>query len=123
MEILEEIRFTHDYWMFLLPLIGAGADILTGLLQAGINNCYSSSVMRKGLYRKLGELGCVLLAFAVSKAIVLPVNVTAFVSVYITLMEVISVLENLAAAGVPFPVWIIEKLKKTAEKISEDKDA
>lgn len=107
-------------WTFLLPAIAAGADILTGLLQAGINNCYNSSIMRKGLYRKLGELACVILAYVVSVAISLPINITSFVSLYIVIMELISVLENLSAAGVPFPAWIIKKLKKAADKMEKE---
>ena len=117
---MEQVHFTSIYWMFLLPALAAGADILTGLLQAGINNCYNSSVMRKGLYRKLGELGCVIMAFAVSQAITLPINITSCVSIYIVIMELISVLENLSAAGVPFPVWILKKLKKAADKMAEE---
>ena len=117
---MEQVHFTSIYWMFLLPAMAAGADILTGLLQAGINNCYNSSVMRKGLYRKLGELGCVIMAFAVSQAITLPINITSCVSIYIVIMELISVLENLSAAGVPFPVWVLKKLKKAADKLAEE---
>lgn len=117
---MEPIHFTSDIWMFLLPVIAAGADILTGLIQAGVNNCYNSSVMRKGLYRKLGELACVVLAYTASIAIALPIDITAFVSIYIAIMETISVLENLSAAGVPFPVWILKKLKKAADKLAED---
>lgn len=119
---MESIHYTSMLWTFLLPAVAAAADILTGLLQAGINNCYNSSVMRKGLYRKLGELSCVILAYVVSVAISLPVNITAFVSVYIVVMEIISVLENLSAAGVPFPTWILRKLKKAADKLAEDPD-
>ena len=117
---MEQIHYTSMLWTFLLPVVAAGADILTGLLQAGINNSYNSSVMRKGLYRKLGELACVILAYVSSVAISLPINITAFVSIYIVIMEFISVLENLSAAGVPFPVWILRKLKKAADKLAED---
>ena len=117
---MEQIHFTAMYWMFLLPALAAGADILTGLIQAGVNNNYNSSVMRNGLYRKLGELACVVLAYVVSVAIILPVNITACVSVYIVVMELISVLENLSAAGVPFPTWILKKLKKAADKLAEE---
>lgn len=120
---MEQIHYNSMLWTFLLPVIAAGADILTGLLQAGINNCYNSSVMRKGLYRKLGEIACVILAYVVSVAISLPINITAFVSIYIVVMEFISVLENLSAAGVPFPIWILRKLKKAADKLAEDPNA
>lgn len=117
---MDQIHYTSMLWTFLLPAVAAAADILTGLIQAGINNCYNSSIMRKGLYRKLGELMCVILAYVVSVALSLPVNITAFVSVYIVIMEVISVLENLSAAGVPIPVWILRKLKKAADKLAKD---
>lgn len=117
---MDQIHFTSPIWVFLLPVIAAGADILTGLLQAGVNNNYNSSVMRKGLYRKLGEIGCVVLAYLVNVAISLPVNITAFVSVYIVVMEFISVLENLSAAGVPFPIWILAKLKKAADNLAQN---
>lgn len=117
---MDQIHFTSPIWVFLLPVIAAGADILTGLLQAGVNNNYNSSVMRKGLYRKLGEIGCVILAYLVNVAISLPVNITAFVSVYIVVMEIISVLENLSAAKVPVPGWILTKLKKAADKLAQN---
>lgn len=117
---MDQIHFTSPIWVFLLPVIAAGADILTGLLQAGVNNNYNSSVMRKGLYRKLGEIGCVVLAYLVNVAISLPVNITAFVSIYIVVMEIISVLENLSAAKVPVPGWILTKLKKAADKLAQN---
>ena len=117
---MDQIHFTSPIWVFLLPVIAAGADILTGLLQAGVNNNYNSSVMRKGLYRKLGEIGCVVLAYLVNVAISLPVNITAFVSIYIVVMEIISVLENLSAAKVPVPGWILTKLKKAADTLAQN---
>lgn len=117
---MDQIHFTSPIWVFLLPVIAAGADILTGLLQAGVNNNYNSSVMRKGLYRKLGEIGCVVFAYLVNVAINLPVNITAFVSIYIVIMEGISVLENLSAAKVPVPGWILTKLKKAADTLAQN---
>ena len=34
---LSTFSYSHIYWIFLLPLIGAGADIVTGWIQATIN--------------------------------------------------------------------------------------
>lgn len=119
---MDQIRYTSIAWTFILPALAAVVDILTGLIQAGVNNNYNSSVMRKGLYRKLGELVCVVLAYVVSVAISLPVNITAAVSIYIVIMEIISVLENLSAAGVKYPMWVLKKLKKAADKLAEDPD-
>ena len=46
---LSNFSYSHIYWIFLLPLIGAGADIVTGWIQASINNCWKSDIMRAGL--------------------------------------------------------------------------
>ena len=60
---LSTFSYSHIYWIFLLPLIGAGADIVTGWIQATINGTWDSTKMRKGLYRKSGELLIVVLGF------------------------------------------------------------
>ena len=48
---LSTFSYSHIYWIFLLPLIGAGADIVTGWIQASVNNNWKSVIMRKGLYQ------------------------------------------------------------------------
>ena len=53
---LDSVQYTHQYWIFLMPLILAGADIVTGWIQASINATWDSTKMRKGLFRKGGEL-------------------------------------------------------------------
>ena len=60
---LSALSYSHIYWIFLLPLIGAGADIVTGWIQATINGTWDSTKMRKGLYRKGGELLTVIIDF------------------------------------------------------------
>ena len=79
-------------------------DILTGLLKASYEGKYNSSMMRKGGLRKLAELfalvGSGLLEMAcdyVQLGVNLPL--LGVVSVYICVMELISVLENLSAVS------------------------
>ena len=63
----------------------------------------------------------VVIAYITGIAITLPVNLAAFISGYIVLMEAISVLENLDQAGIPIPHWITKKLGKVAKEMdSED---
>ena len=62
---LSDIQFSHLYWLFLLPAIFAAADIITGWLQATINSCWDSTKMRKGLYRKGGEMLVVFRAYII----------------------------------------------------------
>lgn len=119
---LSTFSYSHIYWIFLLPLIGAGADIVTGWIQASVNNNWKSVIMRKGLYRKSGELLIVVLGFVVEQAV--PVigqyKLATWISLYICIMEAISVLENLDKAGVGFPKSILRKLGKVKEELDGD---
>jgi toxin secretion/phage lysis holin len=120
--ITQEIQFTHRYWILLLPLVLMTADIITGWIQATINNVWDSTKMRTGLFRKSGEMLVIVVAYVISVAIALPVDIPAWIAIYISIMEIISVCENLDQAGIPMPVWITRKLKKVAEDLSNGDD-
>jgi len=96
------------------------ADIVTGWIQASVNGTWDSTKMRKGLFRKSGELMIIVVACVIYEAIALPVDVPVFISAYIVIMEVLSVLENLDQAGVPVPGWLTHRLKKAADALSTD---
>ena len=117
---IKEITFTQRYWILLLPAILMAADILTGWIQATINGTWDSTKMRKGLYRKSGELLVIFLAYSIYIAINLPVDIPAFIAGYIVVMELISVCENLNQAGLPVPTWITKRLKKVATDLTEE---
>lgn len=117
-----ELSYSHAYWVFLLPVIGVCADIITGWIQASVNGVWDSTKMRKGLYRKSGELLLVVLAWAIGLAVALPVNIAAFVSGYIVIMELLSVIENLDQAGIPIPKKLVKMLKKAKDTWEGDDD-
>ena len=119
---MSELSYSHAYWTFLLPVIGVCADIVTGWIQATINNTWDSTKMRTGLFRKSGELLVIVVAYVIYVAIELPVDVPAFIAGYIIIMEIISVCENLDQAGIPMPTWITKKLKKVAEELNEGEE-
>lgn len=121
---LSTFSYSHIYWIFLLPLIGAGADIITGWIQATVNGEWDSTKMRKGLYRKGGELLVVIIAFVAEAAIpvVAEYKVATWISLYIVIMEAVSVLENLDQAGVGFPKSILKKLGKVKEELDGGED-
>lgn len=120
MEAMKEIHFTSNVWPLLLPIILMGADVLTGWIQASINGTWDSTKMRKGLFRKSAEIVIIVLAYVVQVAIVLPINIFAFISIYICIMEILSVIENLDQAGVPVPSWITKRLKKAMDTMTEE---
>ena len=119
---LSNFSYSHIYWIFLLPLIGAGADIVTGWIQATINGTWDSTKMRKGLYRKGGELLVVIIAFIAEEAVpaLASYRLATWISFYIVVMEAVSVLENLNQAGVNFPKVLLKKLGKVKEELDGD---
>lgn len=117
METVQEIKFTSELWPILLPIILMGADVLTGWIQASINNTWDSTKMRKGLFRKSAEIIIIILAYVIQTAVALPVDIFMFISIYVCIMEVLSVIENLDQAGLPVPGWITKRLKKAMNDI------
>ena len=122
MEFIKEISFTHRYWILFLPLFLMAADVITGWIQATINETWDSTKMRVGLYRKSGEILVIVIAYVIYAAINLPIDMPAFIAGYIIIMEIISVAENLDEAGLPVPGWVTRRLKKVADDLSEDED-
>lgn len=118
MDIIFSIHYSHSYWMILLPAIMAVADVVTGFIQAQINGTKNSSVMRKGLYRKCGELGVIVLVWVTCMAIELDIKFVAAVSTYVCIMEALSVMENLKAAGVPIPDFVTQKAAEINDEIN-----
>ena len=119
--MITELHYSHNYWIILLPAVMAAGDVVTGFIQAQINNTKRSSIMRKGLYRKLGELGAIILTFIVCIALELPISVAAAVSLYVVFMESLSILENLKAAGIPIPDFITTKTAEIQDQINTGK--
>ena len=120
MSTLSELAYTNPYWIFLLPLVFAGADIASGCAQAIINGVLDSTKMRKGLYRKGLDMLIVILAF-ITECAVEPakvVHLATCASGYIVLMESLSIFENLGQAGVDVPPFIRDKLKKIKDDVN-----
>ena len=120
-EAIEQLHYSHTYWTFLLPLVLIAADIVSGWIQATINSTWDSTKMRKGLFRKTLEILAIVVLFVVGLAFSLPA-LPWFASIYVVFMEGVSILENLDLAGIPVPIWLVKKLKKTMETMTEGED-
>ena len=75
-------------------------DILTGLVKALTKGDFHSQKMRVGLMHKAGELLAVALGFAIDwslpiMGVQMSISWLSFVSIYIVLMEVASIIENI----------------------------
>lgn len=97
-EVINSLDFSNLAWQVFTPIIFSVVDILTGFIQAMINNDVSSKVMRVGLLHKILIIIVVMLGFVGGAAFNLPV-IPKFICGYIVIMETISIFENLAKAG------------------------
>lgn len=125
-EVIQSITYTHDYWIFLAPLILHISDVITGWVQATINGCWDSTKMRYGVMRKSLMMLIVIIAYCFEYAIeaVHMVHFATWVSGLIIIMEAVSIFENLDQAGIPIPGPIKRMLKKAKKDLEEEnKDA
>ena len=97
-----------------------GLDVLGGLIQAFYERKLNSSIMRRGLLRKSGYFAAIALAVLVDRALFqsAPAFRTLVLS-YLCVNEALSILEHLAAVGVPLPA----QLKHALEKLRHDMDS
>lgn len=87
-------------------------DVVSGLAAAIKNKELSSSVMHEGLYNKLGEVLLLVVAMFVASILEvypftelgIPPGVMYLVAVYITLMELVSILENICKLNPSLPI-------------------
>ncbi|MEE5992956.1 MAG: phage holin family protein [Oscillospiraceae bacterium] len=111
--------------MLLIVIMLALSDIMTGWIKAHIKNDYCSAVMRVGGLRKLAEIGVMLTVcgfemgmellgkyYSAESLAEFAGALTAIsVFIYITFMELISILENYAEIE-PNAEWVQQFIKK-----------
>ena len=115
-ELIKELSFTTLGWQVFTPLCFSVADFVTGYIQAIINHDVQSRKMRVGLLHKTLILLVIILSFVIDFAFDLK-YISSFVCVYVTLMEIMSILENLKKAGID-----VGKFGKTLEASQETKE-
>lgn len=119
-EIIQNLHFSSDTWAVATPFILIGVDILTGLIYAWANQCFSSSKMRAGLSKKLGEIIIIVLGELFSFAVGLPKYIMNGILFYIGFMEFMSIIENLDKLNVPIPKFIKKVINNDVDKETEE---
>ena len=125
LKVLAGIKFANDYWVLLLPCSLMAIDFLTGFINAWLTGHIKSYVMREGLAKKCGEVALLVAGEVLTLGLSVPVYIVAGVSVYIILMEIISLFENLEKLGVPIPKFVKRALGNVddvfqGDNLSED---
>lgn len=115
---LPKMKFVNEFIFYLVPLIFMLCDVVSGLAKAYVQKNIISHKMRSGIIKKCGEMMIILLTAIVVYSVQWPHQIIAIVSVYMILMETISIMENLDGLGVPIPKWI----EKTINNVATDID-
>ncbi len=115
-ELLNNANFSNLAWQIATPFIFIVADVITGYIQAVINKNVDSKKMREGLLHKFLITIVIILGYVIQFAFNLGF-VAQSITIYICLMEVMSILENLKKAGVDLgKLGDILKNKKEEDK-------
>ena len=97
--IYNSLNFANIFWQLGATLIFILADIISGVITAAILKNIDSQEMREGLLRKVLLILIVVLSFVIDGAFKITF-ISKAVCIYIILMEIISILENLKKAGI-----------------------
>lgn len=92
-------------------LIAIVLDYVSGLIKAYITKSLSSSIGFKGILKKVAILIIVMLAVLVDRVTVNNGGIRTLVIYYFVANEGLSILENLAVAGLPIPKKLKDALK------------
>ena len=98
-EILKDLEFSNIFWQLGATLVFMLGDIISGVVSAVILKNLDSQKMREGLLRKILLILIVILSFVIQFAFKVDF-ISKSVCIYIIVMELISIMENLKKAGI-----------------------
>lgn len=118
-DLREAMASAEDYKLLLLPFILMVLDFLTGITHAWATGHLKSYKMREGLNKKVGEICILLVGYIFTWTINAPKYLMIGLTIYIVIMELISLSENLDKMGVPLPKPLKKALRNAEYKATE----
>ena len=118
-DLREAMATAEDYKLLLLPFILMVLDFLTGITHAWATGHLKSYKMRDGLNKKVGEICILLVGYIFTWTINAPKYLMIGLTIYIVIMELISLSENLDKMGVPLPKPLKKALRNAEYKAIE----
>ena len=115
-------------WSILLACVMMCADVIVGFIQAAINNRLSSTKMRQGLLHKVLILilifVCLAIEIGISHTVKLPYDIPTcgVVCGYVIIMELVSILENIARGYPQFADSQLFKLFNLSDKDNKEQE-
>lgn len=119
-DIANIIHINHSLYILIVPCVLAACDYLTGFIKAWRDKNIQSGKLREGLSKKFGEMLIIIISLFLQYSIGLPDEISSFIAIYVSLTELVSILENLAKLGVKIPEWLSKRLAGLAEEIDEN---
>lgn len=116
-DVLKSVDFRDKNWIVICPSILMVIDFLTGLIDACLRGHLKSFKMRDGLNHKAGELSILLVGEMITYGMNLPLIYMKGISLYIMLMEIVSICENLDRMGIWIPKWVKKFFRNAKETI------
>lgn len=98
-QIIQNLNFSSLLWQIIVTLCFILADVIVGFISAVIQKNVDSQKMREGLLRKILLIIVIILSFIIQYGFNITI-ISRVVCIYIVVMEIISILENLKKAGI-----------------------
>ena len=119
-EIYNSMITAEHFRVLLVPFVLMVLDFLTGVSHAWATGHLKSYKMREGLNRKFAEICIIAIGVLFRWAINLPDYVVIGLTIYVLIMELVSISENLDKMGVPLPKWVQKALRNAEYKIQNE---
>lgn len=119
-EMLQLFQSTNNYRVLIVPFVLMVFDFITGISHAWATGHLKSYRMREGLNKKVGEITMIVIGCLFNWALNVPKYVIYGIVLYVIIMELISICENLDRMGVPIPKFIKKALRNAEYKIQND---
>ena len=115
-------------WTIVIPFVMIVFDLVTGYIAATFMGNVDSKKMRNGIYGKLGELFAIVLGYFIEFAISIygadaiginvPLPIGAGMCAYVTLTELISIIENIGCMNPKIGAKLVEIIGINPDKVN-----
>lgn len=120
--LLNQIKSVNSYRVLILPFSLMVIDFLTGVFNAWATGHLKSYRMREGLNKKFAEISIIVVSLIFTWVLMMPKYIIYGFVIYVVIMELISICENLDKMGVPIPKFIEKALRNAEYKIQNQNE-
>lgn len=119
-ELYLRIQSAENYRVLIIPFVLMVIDFATGIFHAWATGHLKSYKMREGLNKKVAEISIIIIGLLFTWALSLPKYLVMTIVIYVVIMELISICENLDKMGVKIPNFIQKALRNAEYKIQNE---